>query len=1040
MKKLIIVILTLVCSQTFATNYYFSDVSGNDGRTSVQAQSSATPWKSISKLNSIFSTLVDGDSILFKRGETFYGSIVIGHAHIKFGAYGTGNKPNVSGFTTVSAWTNLGGNIWESTSAVSTLSTCNIASIGGANYSQGRTPNTGYWTIVSTNGNSITDGTNLNAVTRNWTGAQVVLRKYRWITDKYTISSASGSTINFTSSGDAIQTGWGYFIMNDQRCLDIANEWSYNSTTKKISIYSVGSPAVTVKVPSLANAVDLNGYSNCSFSNIIFTGFNNYGITGPGVDYPTISNCDFSFIGNIAIHQYLQGGDASYSTISGNTFTDIGNMGVYAGSSSNSLITNNTLSHIGRYPGMGGNGDVSYCGIVNVGSNQTVSYNTIRAVGYCGIRFDGDAALIQGNFVDSTNFVKDDGGGIYCYPNQTGPNATVTYTQRTVRDNIVINSIGALAGGEPSSNYGEAMAFYNDGTSPNINYINNTAANSYYGFFSNSGRNMLFDSNTVYNCTRGIHIVKYSGFPIDNWTITNNTSVSKETNQYPVYYEPGGATLPASWTLDNNIYARPVSDNQTVWIDFNGTNYYYTLAQWKTVSGKDLNSTKSPVGIVSSSLIKFDYNNENTVKNEPLVGTYVTMKNATVQTFIAIQPYRSSILLKTNGGNVNPTANAGVDKTIKLPVNSTTLSGSGSDPDGSVSAYTWTKISGPGTPVIVSPNTASTVINNLVQGTYQFQLRVTDNSGAFGYDIAIVTVNPANVLPTVSAGADRSITLPTNSLTITGTATDSDGTITTLWTKLSGPAAGVISNASILAPTITALTAGTYTYELKATDNDAGVKRDTMQLIVWNIPNQAPVANAGTDKSITLPINSISIVGSATDANNNISSYLWSKVSGPGGAISGNAATLNLTGLVAGTYVLQLQVTDDSSATGTDNMTLTVNEAPVSNIAPVVVVGMDQIVTWKKSLTQVSTTLTGSATDADGTISSYLWEKIGGPNAYTFGTANQPSTTVVFTRTGTYDFRLTATDNLGATATGVIRVIVRSRTWIIRGEDVLIIQ
>jgi hypothetical protein len=37
-----------------------------------------------------------------------------------FGAYGTGANPIITGFTTVSSWSNLGGNIWESTSAVST--------------------------------------------------------------------------------------------------------------------------------------------------------------------------------------------------------------------------------------------------------------------------------------------------------------------------------------------------------------------------------------------------------------------------------------------------------------------------------------------------------------------------------------------------------------------------------------------------------------------------------------------------------------------------------------------------------------------------------------------------------------------------------------------------------------------------------------------------------------------------------------------------------------------------------------------------------
>ncbi|MGN6399892.1 MAG: PKD domain-containing protein, partial [Flavisolibacter sp.] len=41
--------------------------------------------------------------------------------------------------------------------------------------------------------------------------------------------------------------------------------------------------------------------------------------------------------------------------------------------------------------------------------------------------------------------------------------------------------------------------------------------------------------------------------------------------------------------------------------------------------------------------------------------------------------------------NQPPVANAGADKTITLPTSSVTLSGSGSDADGSISKYSWTK-------------------------------------------------------------------------------------------------------------------------------------------------------------------------------------------------------------------------------------------------------------------------------------------------------------------------------------------------------------
>jgi hypothetical protein len=52
----------------------------------------------------------------------------------------------------------------------------------------------------------------------------------------------------------------------------------------------------------------------------------------------------------------------------------------------------------------------------------------------------------------------------------------------------------------------------------------------------------------------------------------------------------------------------------------------------------------------------------------------------------------------------------------------------------------------------------------------------------------ITSGTPGNLPPTVNAGADTAITLPTNSLTLNGTANDGDGTITSYqWSQVSGP-------------------------------------------------------------------------------------------------------------------------------------------------------------------------------------------------------------------------------------------------------------
>lgn len=99
---------------------------------------------------------------------------------------------------------------------------------------------------------------------------------------------------------------------------------------------------------------------------------------------------------------------------------------------------------------------------------------------------------------------------------------------------------------------------------------------------------------------------------------------------------------------------------------------------------------------------------------------------------------------------------------------------------------------------------------------------------------------------------------------------------------------------------------------------------------VSNGSNTPPVANAGPDRTITLPLSSVDLSGKGTDTDGTIASYAWSQVSGPNTASIPNNTydTTRANGLVAGTYVFRLTVTDDDGATGTDNVTVTVEAEP----------------------------------------------------------------------------------------------------------------
>jgi poly(3-hydroxybutyrate) depolymerase len=370
--------------------------------------------------------------------------------------------------------------------------------------------------------------------------------------------------------------------------------------------------------------------------------------------------------------------------------------------------------------------------------------------------------------------------------------------------------------------------------------------------------------------------------------------------------------------------------------------------------------------------------------------------------------------------NQAPSAHAGSDQTIALPVSSVTLSGSGADVDGTIASYLWEKISGPASYHIVQASAAQTVIDQLSEGVYQFKLTVTDNDGASSSDVVNITVEGLpNVPPVVNAGPDQNIT--GISAHVPGSATDSDGSIVSYgWSFVSGPSSWAIGSPDAPVTTIANLVPGVYVFRLTATDNEGASSGDEMQITVA-APNQAPSANAGSDQTITLPLNSITLNGSGADADGSVSGYSWTKISGPAQfsiAQSAQAQT-GVNQLAEGVYAFQLTITDNEGAVAFDTVVVTVLPEP-ANILPSANAGTDILI----ALPQNSVTLSGSGSDADGTIVSYLWEKISGPAQYNIAQPNNAQTSVGNLIEGDYQFRLTVTDNRNGVAYDTVEVAV----------------
>jgi len=219
------------------------------------------------------------------------------------------------------------------------------------------------------------------------------------------------------------------------------------------------------------------------------------------------------------------------------------------------------------------------------------------------------------------------------------------------------------------------------------------------------------------------------------------------------------------------------------------------------------------------------------------------------------------------GKNKPPVANAGPDQVISLPIDSVLLDGrSSSDSDGRISNYLWSKISGPVSSNIIKPSDSITKVKSLIAGTYLFELRVTDNGGLSVKDTVQILVNagaPANHPPIANAGADQTITLPTNAVNLDGGgSTDPENNITSYsWTKISGPTSSTIVNTNATQTQLTNLVEGIYLFELKVIDAGGLFSKDTMQIFVNAMMMASSCDNRLIINATLVPIGTLSDAG-----------------------------------------------------------------------------------------------------------------------------------------------------------------------------------
>jgi hypothetical protein len=465
------------------------------------------------------------------------------------------------------------------------------------------------------------------------------------------ITSHIGTTINYSQPIGVDNNyrginGFGYFIQDDARTLDLSGEWFLNKTTKVLSMYFGSTQSGTVKYSTVDTVINLGAFNNIVVDGLSIEGSNAFGIYSMNGSNITVKNCTLNNNGGVGIHIW----NIPTTVLSGNVIANTFGNAIFCNNTiaSPTTISGNTIDKAGYMVGMGGSGDNKNNGIFQNGNTTIIELNTVSNTGYNGIQYQGNNVTVNKNIVNNYCSLADDGGGIYTW----SQNGQTTYSNRVVSNNIVLNGIGAGAGtNKPNDN--DARGLYADGGANNILFNNNTVIDSDAGIFMNNTVNVDVRNNTFYNVRNAISIQRFNFTQLVRTTnLKNNICHANNSN---IFYWNARLDSP-SLTIQNDIRAWGLVDSNSYRLNIQDEfDWYYHLndaanpdgftdppslnfAAWKFYSNYDASS----IGF-SDTFTPF-YNATNSSVTTTLSGTWqdVVGNNYTSYT---LQPF-SSILLK----------------------------------------------------------------------------------------------------------------------------------------------------------------------------------------------------------------------------------------------------------------------------------------------------------------------------------------------------------------------------------------------------------
>ena len=635
------------------TTYYVAS-SGND---SNSGRSADAPFQTINKING--TVLQPGDQVLFKRSDTFRGTLQIRQSGtseqpIIIDGYGSGNKPRLAGSVPVGNWNSLGNNIWEAGCAtcgsqVTGLYRDNTALPLGR-YPNPDAANKGYLTVQSHAGK--TQLTSQQALPTNWTGGEAVFRPVQWILNRAAIVGQNGNTLTLAGAGTYdIADNWGYFIQNHPATLDQNGEWYYDPAKKTIRLFDNQNTPNTQAMAATAHneALTLTNVSFVTVRNLALTQALTTNLLVTDGSNLVISDNEISQAGEDGV---LIRGGGSRVLLENNVIEAINNNGVAISAYQAITFRGNTVRRIGLTAGRGRSGDGTYVGFMSASTGNTlIENNVFDQIGYNALDF-ASSTTIQRNRVSNFCLTKSDGSGLYIWNGNQQPMNDIR-----ILSNVVYNGIGAPEG-TPGGAYSGANGIYLDDCTTNIEVANNSVYDCRgLGIFLHGSSNIRLTGNTAFNNGEGqLAVTTAGGCQPRNNTIQNNIFVSKQATQFNVKYESAQNDLGSFGQIDNNVYARPFDDTYTIRAVYNGNiGADLSLADWRSRYGKDGSTIASPVTYSSGSpddKLRFVGNPTGNPIQVPLSGTFRDARNNVYTEQVTVAAFSSIVLFSDK--NVEP--------------------------------------------------------------------------------------------------------------------------------------------------------------------------------------------------------------------------------------------------------------------------------------------------------------------------------------------------------------------------------------------------